>query len=900
MRAAVKWILVILWVLTLAAPSLLTDAAPLAKAAHPVLVPPPQEIGPDSAAMQGTSLALYNPPGCPPGGCVVGQRLNVRFNFKLESYDPALANGNQPNVKVCLYAPAAWGINPNAVDNSAAGAVTKKPYQRVADCTQDTDTSPSYTLIAALESAVDFREYADLLEFSFRLGKSADGSSQLVARVFQRTTDPAAWVRTNDSVTAPFSVIPTANTVYVANDPASCGGLSPCYVNSGDDKDSGIGTGLKDAVDAAPDLSPNLATIYVLGEYTIKSNLVAIQKPVKISGINNSTITYKGPGVCDKPMIALLNRVMIANVNINDGVCANPNRDLIYVSTPQSVQIWTSNLTGGGNAVVVSDAGGGAVNMVFNHITGNSGFALYWGSGGSSGALRMIANNLYGNRSGSQIECSASAPGVVPGRIVDHNYWGGPPPSQSETHCEINAGKALGAPIVRTNGVPGVNGRLVNVTTTETQAFGGLISYSRTGGSADFPIYIIDHGYAQQNAIPFSWKNMRSPSPCSNAWDVFLAPGIQTDATLNLGFKYSTGGTSCETVINSIQYCAQTNQAKYPLFWYDPQNGITNGWEMVGAGSTGQQTSCSIGDREILVAIDASGRPGITSDLNFTPFMVGVPVLKRFLPLASNQTITVTWETNNEPDLKGFYVYRSDDGVNFTTISELVAPKGNTLTGAYYSSVVDRDRVNNVTYYYQLEIIRNDGYRFYSEVFPIAANVATITPTPTISPTRTITRTWTLAPPTRTYTPVTPRVSTQNPTRAATRTNTPPLGGNTRTPPALPSGTLLPFRTGTLDPTDGFIPGRTQTTPGTVAPTPDGTQTPGDGTPVAMVDTVTVTPTISPSPEVTPSPAVSETAVSGEGEGTGPKLWLSLVIGAISGLVCVAAAGWLWYQSAQR
>ena len=47
--------------------------------------------------------------------------------------------------------------------------------------------------------------------------------------------------------------------------------------------------------------------------------------------------------------------------------------------------------------------------------------------------------------------------------------------------------------------------------------------------------------------------------------------------------------------------------------------------------------------------IDASGRPGMTTDLNFTPFMAAIPVLRSFVPLASNQLINVTWTTNTNP-----------------------------------------------------------------------------------------------------------------------------------------------------------------------------------------------------------------------------------------------------------
>ena len=55
--------------------------------------------------------------------------------------------------------------------------------------------------------------------------------------------------------------------------------------------------------------------------------------------------------------------------------------------------------------------------MRFNHIQGNSGYAVLRDAGPGAGLLDIQANNMFGNRSGAQVECNTKGQ-------AEHNYWG--------------------------------------------------------------------------------------------------------------------------------------------------------------------------------------------------------------------------------------------------------------------------------------------------------------------------------------------------------------------------------------------------------------------------------------------------------------------------------------------
>ena len=834
MRIAGRWVLIFMLVIVLAglAPIRTTHAAVEAR--------PAQQIN---------TLTMLAPASCPGAGCAAGQRMNLRFDFEFLSYNP----GANPNVKFCLYAPIGWNVEADPLQE-IRGELTTVDYQAISDCSPDVPPD-GYELVIARQATITGSVFSDAVSMALRIGPDPSGTGRFLARLFE-STDGVTFLRTQQALAAILSVTPTALQVYVANNAAACGSRSPCYLNSGDDLLDGLGTALRDAVQAVPDG----ATITTLGSYTIKSNTVLIDRPVTLDGIDDSSITYSGSGPCSEVMLSLQSAVTLRGLTINDGACSSPNRSLVETNSSSDVLIESNDLTGGDNAIYISD-NSGAVRVRYNHISGNAGFAVYAEGHSSGGALEVTANNLHAN--GQTIECSATATSPIANRRVNHNYWGETIPTQQTSHCTLSEVKRLGAPIALRSGAPGVNVQLVTVRESKTYVFNNQIAFRRSGGS-DYNLYIVDHGFLTSSGAPFTTAaGLASPSACSTYWDVFLPDGVSPTGALELSIKYDRI-TACQATINSSLFCGQsTIPALYPLYWYDP-GGITGGWDTTGqkpdnlTTGEGQATTCIIDASEIQVVIDNSGRPALATDLGYTPFMVAVPILRSFQPLARNQAIDVTWTTNVEPDVTGFYVLRGTSPINLSQIGEFIPRRGTALTGVISPPYLytDSGLQNNVTYYYRLQIVRASGSPDYSQIVGLAANIPTITPTFTISPTRTI------PPPRPTNTPRPTNIPTQRPTSVPSWSPTP----RTETPTA----TLFIMQTSTA---------------GTPAyPPPDGELT---GTPVALAISVT------PSPSVTGTLAPEAIDYLAQ-EAAWP--WISLLLGLLAGLATAAAAagGW-WY-----
>lgn len=837
---------------------------------------------------QGTILAMTAPSACPAGGCAAGQRMNMRFDFELSTYAQAIS----PNVKVCFYAPDSWATSWSVFTDpspTVTGELTGLEYSRELDCAEDNARPAGYSLIAARVASINITMFSDSIPLDFRLANTASGSGRIVARLFERASDSDPFVRSKQSTTPTLTITSPAATSFVANNAAACGTYSPCYVNSGDDLPNGVGTGLRDAIEA----SPNGSTISIVGTYSIKSNTVAVDRPATITGLSGAVLTYTQTGACNQPMISLQASVTLQNLRINDGNCVNPGRTLVDINSSQPVTILSNDLVNGDNAIVVRDNAGGVI-IRYNQITGNTGYAVYAETHANNAPFEITANNLHGNRSGSAIDCSADASGPVANRKANHNYWGTTSPTQEESHCAISPGKRLGAPILQDSKAAGVSAMQVTVKEEKIYEFDNQIAYRRNGGN-EFDLFIVNHGFLSNDSVPFSTAGGgESPSPCSNAWDVFLLDGAAPSGALELFFKYNKTA-ACLAAINSNQYCDQTtNPAKYPLYWYDPATNATKGWNTTGArpenltSGDGQATTCNITANEIQVTIDDSGRPNLTGDLNYTPFMVGIPVLRSFVPLASNQLITVTWTTNNEPDVEGFFVLRSIDGVNFSPINgDLIEHRGSTLTGITNPpySFVDSGRVNGVTYYYRLQIVRADGRSLYSAIYPISANVATITPTFTASPT--FTRTAPL--PTNTFPPT--RIPTQRPTV---------IPFSTFTPVPIPT-TITPYMLRTATPLETSVDDKYPAPETVLTAIAMGTLDLTPGYPIEQTGAPTMEQTISLTAigSVTPQPTPSKTIISpGQPQAvSSPGAWGSLLLGLLAGSIVVGSiGGWLFYR----
>jgi hypothetical protein len=835
-------------------------------------------------SIQSTSLTLQAPAACPPAGCAAGQTLNVRASYDLTAYLPP----PNANVQVCIYTPINWSATDLRM--GLIGGVTGSPYQSsISSCAA---APTGYNLLGGAQATLDAGAFGDWLDFSFRIGSTATTSGSVLVRVFERTA--GGWQQTSQSFLG-IGVTATADVVYVANDAAACGASSPCYINSGEDLPNGLGTGLKDAIDSHP-LPSQPATILITGNYLIKNNAVLVDKPHLIQGVNDAQITYLGT-TCTQPVLRVTAGATLRDLNINDGSCTSTNRTLVQIESPQTVYMISNDLTGGLDAVRILDNSGDVV-LQFNHITGNSGYAVWRQAGMGSGTVQAIANNLYANRSGFQVECNTK------GR-VDHNFWGyGVDPLTAISQCTFNAGKRLGAPALPRSNAPGVSAEKVTVTSTKTYTSNGKVAFQHDPADSDFGLFIVNHGSGSPDNVPFTGGMPGSLTACSNYYDIFLSNDVTIPPSLlELSFRYdSTSG--CTATIESTAYCASGDPALIPLWWYDPATNVTDGWDTTAqnpagsgaAGSAGQTTICDTVLKEIKVSMDSSGRPNTSNDLNFTPFVVGLlplpssVIFSQFTAIAGDTQAAVQWTTVSEVNTSGFYLLRSQsESGGFSRVSPFIPRRGSGIGGAFYE-VVDSGLTNGTTYYYRLEIVSSTQESSFSGVIsvipqqatptstatstPTATSTSTSTPTPTSSPSPTVTFTFTPTPtssatatstptPTTTGTQFTP-TPTASPTSTQTLTPTINLTG-TITPTRTVTFTLIPtrtrtrtpviyptvvYRSPTLPPTRTRFPTRTFTpfggTPGTSTPTLEGYPAP--------LGTGSVTPNLTRSPQQSPPP----------------------------------------------
>ncbi len=727
------------------------------------------------------AVTLVSPSSCPSTGCAGGQRLNMRADFNLSVYDSALS----PNVQVCVYAPINW--SPTAFEPGIFGGVSGVNYSNsFSDCT----TAPNlYNLLGGAVATLPANSFGDSLTFAFRLGNTATTSGSILVRVLEQNSS-GTWTNTGQT----FSAIPvtgTGSNVFVANDAAACSINKPCYVNSGDDLGGGIGTGLKDAVDS----NATAITIKVLGSYTIKSNSVLLDKPHLLTGANNASLGYLG-GDCSQPMLNITSGADVRSLAISSASCPSSNRDLLWVESTDPVAIEGNDLTNGLDAIQVGPANSAPVEVRYNNIQSNSGYGMIvFAPNNPPGAnqLDAVANNIFNNRSGAQVECNGAANGVV-----DHNFWGAQTTSAAISQCTFSDVKRLGAAIQDNSSGPGVSAQLVTANSTLTYAFNNQIGYSLAGGDISLDLYVVNHGAGSASNIPFTGGQPGNPIPCSNFWDVFLASSTTPASSdvLTLHFKYNLS-SACITTIASTRFCNQTTDpSQYPLYWYELS---ADTWATTGQ-TGGQPTICNLDQNEIQVAIDGStGRPDFL-DLQRAPFVVGLPgepsvvVISSFTAQPGSQLVTLNWTTSSEVNTNGFIVMRStQQDTGFQDISSLILHQGTSLTGATYQ-YVDRDNlVNGTTYYYRLKVVNFDLSTVLTGTISVTPIPATATPTATGTKTPTATRTLPSPTPTRTrtrYPTSTYYYRSPTPTRTPTPTPTSPFQTITFTPSFTPTYTL--------------------------------------------------------------------------------------------------------------
>lgn len=579
-----------------------------------------------SAATGTGDLVMVNPGICPDAGCAAGQRLNLRVDFELSVYvpQPPPSDPKNPNVQICLYEPTAWGASSSVSFAPAGSSSALNVY--TPDATSGTVCSGSqpanYQWIGGASASLTTAQIWDSLNFALRIPATAAVSDALTVMVFEKT-DATTWTRTHQAI-RPIAISPASTNAYVAASPSGCNGLNPCYVNSGDDLPDGLGTGLKDAIDAQTTQS----TITILGNYAIKSSTILIDKPHIIQGMGDASITFTGL-ICTQPMLLIKSGATLRNLNINDGSCTTTHRDLVVVDSLTRVSLQSNDLVNGNNAVRVIE-NNGDTSLSFNNIQNNSGYGVLWVLANPAlptpgiGMIDAWANNIANNRLGTQANCSNHGK-------MQHNYWGGGVTvAGAVAQCEASDAKRLGAPILPHSGAPGVDATLVSVTTTRQNAFANQIGFQRslitgeTGNLNDFNMVIVNHGSGSNQNIPFAGTNQEGVNSCGNFWDIFLPAATNPQANLNLFFKYNFS-SGCVAAINTTAYCGQTDHPEaYPLWWFDPSGSAGTVWKTTG--STGQTTTCNTADSEIHLEIDSSGRPGMIQDMQFVPFVVGFAI----------------------------------------------------------------------------------------------------------------------------------------------------------------------------------------------------------------------------------------------------------------------------------
>jgi hypothetical protein len=545
------------------------------------------------------------------------------------------------------------------------------------------------------------------------------------------------------------------NTIYVANTSEQCTGRSQCFYN--DPADSPNSIALNKAINFAKAKSLTAAKIYILSAYNIKTDTVTIDYPVTIIGESSGWLSTSS-SVCNQPLLFITAQATLRNLYISDGNnCTSPSRDLIVVQSSSTVTIENSTLEFGRTAITHKNGLGNLV-IRFSEIKNNDSHALFSENSETTSHLQMTANNIYNNGNSSQVICQNNSQ-------VNHNYWGdGVSASDAAQNCNADNLRSLTVPIVSTS--HGVQSTKLSLSSSyPSNDFYGF----RAKSNLNAEIYVVNHG----NKMPFPDMSLSQLTACSNYYDVFIQENSQP-SDLTLRFSYA-GNSACEQSIQSLSFCGSNSIANYPLMWLDPKTGVTAGWDNAGdkpqgpsAGGlySGQEVRCNQGSKSIELILNDAGRPNLSNDLRFTPFVVGFEKTAVTSFRASKQSdgkTTVSWTTSSETNTSAFQVLRSETANGpWTAIGNPISAEGSQLNGKSYS--IEDSSATGTSYYYQLQLIASDN-QIQQTLGPIQPQIPTASQTPR---------------PSATSRPTSTKIPTRTPTLFRTATNSffPPIATN--------------------------------------------------------------------------------------------------------------------------
>ena len=238
--------------------------------------------------------------------------------------------------------------------------------------------------------------------------------------------------------------------------------------------------------------------------------------------------------------------------------------------------------------------------------------------------------------------------------------------------------------------------------------------------------------------------------------------------------------------------------------------------------------------------------------------------LRSFAADAGDEHVLVTWETATEIDTAGFFLQRSTlQSSGYQRIGDFFPSDGDQLSGAKYK-FDDQEVVNDVTYYYKLEIVDTSNRSEFAG--PISAKPGAPTLTTTVTQTG-----QTSATPSITVTPS----PTSSARVTATRTAT-----STRAPTRIPTDTPVPSITNTPETTSTLTSTPTDTATATLLPLPS-------------LSLIYPSPTSTARPSQTPLPAetVGASGSSGSSSQNDP-LRVGLIISIA--LLWILLLGWLY------